>query len=376
MKLSFIGDICLARQVGSKHKETNYQVVSQEVINFMKDSDYTIANLESPICVKADTDGDHLSFKGSKALLNQFVFIDYFSLSNNHINDCDTLGMFETINSLEELNIEHNGLYQTEYKPIIIEGKGEKIAIFTCTDMMNIPFLDDNPYKTLYIEDDYLNQLLKEYSDNNYFIILYAHVGTLFSRFLNPPIRNLLHEKIKYGADVIVTAHSHCVGGYELYEGKHIFHSLGDFVMDGGSYRRRESAILNLQIKNNKLQSYDLIPTITNNDLETVFPDIKRKKSILSSWDYVSNKTKKNSSNYEKFYRLQYKKELASHSISTLRFLLRTKGVKGMIKLIMQRREEVLRTGKWFVKDRSKDRRDDDAILKDRKRFSEDELFD
>jgi len=375
MKIAFIGDICLARQIHTKHQKTDYQVVSNEIISFLQDSDYTIANLEAPICKTAETDGDHLSFKGSISLLGQFKFVNYFSLSNNHINDCGTLGMKETIDSLNELNIGHNGLYQKTYKPIKINSENEKIAIITCTDMMNIPFSEDNPLKTLHIDDDYLNQLIKEYKNQNYFVILYAHAGILFSRFVNPPIRKLLHEKIDFGTDLIVTTHAHCIGGKEIYNGKNIFHSLGDFVMDGSSYRRRQSVILNIEIINNELKSYELTPAITNNQLVTVFPSEKQKQKILTSWSTVTQKIEENKNNYNVYFKKHYKFEMLSHTLSTLRFLFNTKGFRGMLRLIMKRYEEVFRMGVWMVKDRSKDRRDDDAIKKDRKKFSENDLY-
>jgi len=375
MKLSFIGDICLARQINSKHQKTDYQVVSNEIISLLQESDYTIANLEAPICKTAETDGDHLSFRGSVSLLSQFKFVNYFSLSNNHINDCGAHGMKETIDSLNELNIGHNGLYKNIYKPVEINSENEKIAIITCTDMMNIPFSEDNPFKTLHIDDDYLNQLINEYKEQNYFVILYAHVGILFSRFVNPPIRELLHEKIDLGVDLIVTAHSHCVGGREVYNGKNIFHSLGDFVMDGGSYRRRQSVILNIDIKNSEMKSCELTPVIINNKLETRLPLKKRKQKILASWSTVTRKIEKNKNNYSAYFKKQYKYEMLSHTLSTLHFLMKTKGIKGMFNLIVKRHEEVLRMVRWIVKDRSKDRRDDDAIRKDRKKFSDNDLY-
>ncbi len=375
MKLSFIGDVCLARQISSKYKATNYNVVSNEVKEIFKERDYVFANLEAPICNKATTDGDHLSFKGSFQLLKQFDFVDFFSLSNNHINDCGRLGMDETIESLDKLSFGHNGLYKNNYEPIIINDKEQKIAVITCTDMINIPFSEENEYKTLRIDDNYLDEIIKEYRKDNYFIILYAHVGILFSRFINPEIRNLIHEKIDYGVDLVVTSHSHCVGGHELYKDKNIFYSLGDFVMDGGSYRRRQSIILNIDIMDNHVKSFDIVPVITNLNLETVLPDIKTRNKIINSWNFVTSKIKMHTLSYDKFFKFQYKKEMILHSISTLSFLYKTKGIKGMLKMIFKRYEEVFRMMKWLSKDRSKDRRDDDAIKKNRRKFSEDELF-
>ena len=375
MKLTFIGDICLARLIFSKFKLSNYQIVENEVISLLSASDHVVANLESPICTEAQTDGDHLSFRGTPEMLAQFKYIDFFSLSNNHINDCGELGMIETIDSLNAFEIGHNGLFEDEYIPIILNEGGQKIAIFTCTDMMNIPFAENCNLKTLHIDDAKLNELISSYKKEGFFIILYAHVGILFSRYVNPVIRTLLHEKIDFGADVLITAHSHCVGGMEFYKGKPIFHSLGDFVMDGGSYRRRQSVILNIEIVKGIFKSYTILPVKTNSELVTILAQGKVEKRILNSWNSVTMKLDRHSIDYPQFFKKQYKRELFQHTLSTFKFLLRTKGLIGMIAMVIKRYEEVFRMGKWIAKDRSKDRRDDEAILKDRKKFSEKELY-
>jgi poly-gamma-glutamate synthesis protein (capsule biosynthesis protein) len=375
MKISVLGDICLARLINSKFKASNYQIVSSQILALLQKSDFVLANLEAPICKEAETDGDHLSFRGSPEVLEQFTFVDCFSLSNNHINDCGSLGMNETIEIIQDYKITHNGLFQKNYSPVILENEGNKIAVFTCTDMMNIPFSADCLWKTLHIDDPHLDELIAKYKKDNYFIMLYAHVGILFSRFVNPPIRNLLHEKIDHGADLIITAHSHCVGGMEYYKGKPIFHSIGDFVMDGGSYRRRQAVILNFEIKNNHFLGYDVIPTIINSNLETVLASKKLSQRILNSWANVSKKLQQHSSNYTSFFKWQYKVEMLQHTASTLRFLFKSKGILGMCRLIVKRYQEVIRMGKWLTANRSNDRRDDEAILPGRKKFLEKELF-
>ena len=63
------------------------------------------------------------------------------------------------------------------------------------------------------------------------------------------------------------------------------------------------------------------------------------------------------------------------HTCSTLSYLMKTRGVGGMLKMVFQRFEEVGRMFKWVAKDRSKDQRDDDAIRADRKKFTDEQLF-
>ena len=86
MKISFIGDIMLARYVGSKYKKKPYQIVSKEVLEKLIDSEFIIANLESPVTTNADSEGHHLAFKAHPDILKEFGFVNCFSLSNNRFS--------------------------------------------------------------------------------------------------------------------------------------------------------------------------------------------------------------------------------------------------------------------------------------------------
>lgn len=373
--LCFIGDIMLGRIIGSKYNKNKYTIVSDELKDIIKDSDFVIANLESPVPTKAETEGDHLQFRGNQDILKDMKWIDMFSLSNNHINDCGTNGMDETIVNLESNGYKWNGLYKEEYEPYIYDPGNDKIAIITITDMMNIPFDEKCQWKTLRVGDDLVFEYITKYHELGYFVILYAHIGMLFTRYPNPVSYKYLHDCIDKGADFIVTCHSHCLGGMETYKGKYIFHSLGDFVMDGNSFRRRRSGILKIKYKNKAITNWEIIPAEINMEYETVSPKQKIQNIMLNSFQDVTNKIAKNSDNYESFYKFQYKKEMIMHTTSTLSFLCKSRGVFGMIKMVGQRFEEVLRMFTWMTKDRSKDQRDDDAIRADRKRFKQDDLF-
>ncbi|WP_321413114.1 CapA family protein [uncultured Desulfobacter sp.] len=376
MEISFIGDVMLSRFVASQFEKTRYQVLDKTIVEKLSESDFVIGNLESPMVESAVSDGDHLSFKGNPALLNQFSFVNCFSLANNHINDCGLLGMNETIKFLDQKQIPWNGLYKDEYEPFLFEKDGFKCALFTCTDMMNHPIPKECPWNVLSIDDDSLDELIARYKDERYYVILYAHVGMLFTRFPNPVIRALLHKKIDAGADLIVTAHSHALGGMEYYKNKPIFHSIGDFVMDGNSYRRRQAAILKIKIGENSLLDWNILPTQIDYNFKTNFPISKIELKMKKSWEFVSEKLKQHTDDYTSFYKVQYKKEMLLHTISTLKFLLDTKGIRGMLLLIYKRFEEVKRMKDWITKDRSHERMDEDAISPDRKRHTQKDLFD
>lgn len=375
MKIAFIGDVMLGRMIGSKYHQHPYQIVSDSLSKDARDADFVIANLESPVVKTAKTEGDHLQFAGNPDTLEELKWIDAFSLSNNHINDCDELGMDETVAILDKKGYKHNGLFQDEYQPLLVEKNGEKIAIVTVTDMMNIPFAEGNKWKTLRVGDAKVQNVIKEWHAKGRFVILYAHIGILFSRYPNPVTVDYLHMCIDNGVDAVVTAHSHCLGCMEIYKGVHIFHSLGDFVMDGNSFRRRRSGILKLEIIDGKVKDWKIIPAEINEEYATVNPSERVGKKMLIEFEKCSNKLASKEGRYTQFFKWQYKKEMVQHTSSTLSYLVHTKGVGGMLKMVFMRFEEVGRMFKWVSKDRSKDRRDDDAIKADRKKFTQEDLF-
>lgn len=368
MKITFIGDIMLGRFVGEKYNSAKYDIVSPKIKKHISHSDYVIANLESPIIERATKREDHhLKFLANPEILEQFKWVNCFSLSNNHINDCGTIGMEQTMAALDRYKINWNGLYKHNYQPFLFENGQTKGAIITCDDLMNYEFADDCPWKTLRVGDDYIPNLIRKYRDLGYFVVLYAHVGMLFTRFPSPEIRAYLHKMADAGADLIISAHSHALGGFEKYKETLIFHSLGDFVMDGNSFRRRQACILDVEIEKNKLLKWDISPTQIDFNLQTVLPNKKTDKKLHKSFNYVSEMLAKHKVDYTKFYKNQYKKEMIAHSVSTLAFLIKTKGFFGMGKMIWVRVSDVLGMINRMLSDRSKMRYDSDLNMENGK---------
>ena len=359
--LSFVGDIMLGRFVAEQYKSKPYQLVAEDVVNELMKSDVRIANLESPISsVESE---DSLKFAADPELLNQFKWVDCFSLSNNHINDFGTQGMTETIEALDNLGITHNGLYTEKYKPYLIDKDGDKIAVIMCADMMNYEFVENCPYKTLRVNrPEEIISCIKEYKTKGFFVILYAHVGMLFTRFPNPVIRDFVHQMVDEGADCVVTAHPHCLGGYEYYKDKLVVYSLGDFLMDGASFRRRKAGVLTLVIDGHKITDWSIIPVYTDDNLTVHLAEGKMKHKMQKSFWQVSEKIKFHSDKYKSFYKIQYKKELLSHSLSTLSFEYHKRGLIGMLKTLFKRFGSVGAMAKRVVTDRSNMSYDADAV--------------
>lgn len=375
MKISVLGDVMLSRLIGEKYEKTKYSIVSEEVKKKLHNSDYVIANLESPI-LNTGGDFDHLVFNAKKELLNEFDFVNFFSLANNHINDCGAKGIIDSKKALDDFDFDYNGVYKNDYKPFVFEKNFQSFAIFTCTDMMNVPI--KHSLKVPNINDEFILKLLKQYKDDGYINIMYAHMGQLFSRYPNPLIRKISREYCDNGADIVLTVHPHVLGGTEEYKGKKIIYSLGDFVMDGSSYRRRRSCIFDFDynFELNAFENFNMIPTYVDKNLVTVFATSKHKKKAIQSWNKITLKLNRLSDNkYISKYQLLYKFEILYHNLSTIQFIIENKGLKEFLRLIINRFDEVKMMFKWILTDRSSLTKDDDAIMEDRKKITTKKLF-
>ena len=360
MKIAFIGDIMLGRLISNKYKHQPYQLVSEEVVSDLKKYDKVVANLESPIISSEIVVDDHMCFSGNPEFLSQFNWVNLFSTANNHINDFGNQGIKETLEGLEKGGIKHNGIYTQQYEPYVIEE--DKIVIVTLTDLMNHEIPEDSEYNLLRMDKPEVIEIINEWKQKGFFVIVFAHVGMLFTRYPNPITYNYLHQYVDAGAKLIVTSHSHCLGGIEYYKDVPIIHSLGDFLMDGASFRRRKASYLTVEIDNGAIKQLEVTPVITTDELFTDYPDEKTKQKMLKSFYKVGETIEKHRDNYERFYKRQYNKEILQHSKSTLYLLYKTKGIYGLIKTILVRMEDVKRIMKWSVTDRSKVQSDKDAL--------------
>lgn len=78
MRISFIGDIMLGRFVSEKYLKEPYQLINSSLLNKFKESNYVIANLESPITEQISTNS--IAFADSKLLLGQLKWISCLSI--------------------------------------------------------------------------------------------------------------------------------------------------------------------------------------------------------------------------------------------------------------------------------------------------------
>ena len=164
------------------------------------------------------------------------------SLANNHAFDYGIEGMQDTVSYLKDAGITPIGAGNTEdeaHQAVVQDINGRKITILNYMDADNfaeysyevMPYANgSNPGYSAYDYDDASKQI-SENNDSD-LIIAYLHFGNEYSNSPNENQIRISHELIDYGADVVIGSHPHVTQGIDMYNGKPIFYSLGNFIFD------------------------------------------------------------------------------------------------------------------------------------------------
>lgn len=220
--------------------------------------DFWIGNFE---CVCAST------FNSNKTGLyrKQFVIppeklahlkhLDLYGVANNHVMQHGHIAYREMLEYLARNRINYVG--SKECKHIIIEHQKKKVGVLAFSmrpeNFGCVPLYWSMP-ECVEVEDEIAKLSECEFK------ILYVHWGNEFINYPYEDQKQLAHFFIDKGIDLVIGMHPHVLQGYEVYKGKHIFYSLGNFVFNMAWKPTKYAVVVNV-------------------DLQEDFPRI--------SWDYV-----------------------------------------------------------------------------------------
>jgi poly-gamma-glutamate synthesis protein (capsule biosynthesis protein) len=189
--------------------------------------DLVTANLEGPV-VSAPRRTDlfpqfALDPEVAPSLLRQYGF-NLVNLANNHTWDHGAKGWESTLQTLHDAGIATVGhpknhfdadLYETEYH-------GIKVGFIGITDVL----------KPFPVDWEEAKKKVLELKSRNHFVVLMIHWGKEFETTSSVRQRDKAHGMIDAGVDLIIGHHPHVVQESEVYNGKYIYYSLGNFVFD------------------------------------------------------------------------------------------------------------------------------------------------
>ena len=230
MKILVTGDL-----VVSKNYDTT-KLVDREIISLFRSSDYTIVNLEAPITTsqsKINKTGPHLKsdISATKEVLLGLK-VDLVTLANNHILDYSEQGVRETLDFCRENNISAVGAGKNKSdaaKTLYVDTPRGKIGIVNIAEneWSSATELTGGANGMNLIDDVYTIQETKNKCD---FVFVIVHGGHEYYNLPSPRMQKQYRFYADNGADLVIGHHTHCISGKEVYNGKEIYYSLGNFL--------------------------------------------------------------------------------------------------------------------------------------------------
>lgn len=184
------------------------------------------------------------------------------ALANNHAFDYGITGMQDTVKYLNDAGITPIGAGNTEddaHQAVVQEINGRKITVLNYMDSNNfaeysydvMPYANGtNPGYSAYDSEDAKTQIAE--NNDSDLIVAYLHFGNEYSTSPNDDQVKIAHELIDYGADVVIGSHPHVPQGIEMYNGKPIFYSLGNFIFDQSNEATHVAYFVQIDLINDK----------------------------------------------------------------------------------------------------------------------------
>lgn len=247
-KLTSIGDVIMGRTVAKKMKQYGFLSPWSRVADRIADADITFADLEAPF-----SDRVAPSYEGMNFIVPTAAFvglekagIDIVALANNHSTNYGE-AFSDTLALLVQKGVKYVGggkdLAEAE-KPQIIEKNGQKWAFLDYNSIIGaINATEDSPgvarfrikpWSDTDNEED-IKKIEKAVGDAKKLsdvVVVELHWGVEYTTDPIESQKNVAHRAIDAGADLIVGTHPHAVQGSEIYKGKYITYSLGNFIFD------------------------------------------------------------------------------------------------------------------------------------------------
>ena len=226
LKIVLVGDMMLDRNVRNVIDRISFDKYFSGIKDTIQSADIAVANLEGPFTtnpsITASLVNKDLQFTFNPALAPALADLgfDVLGLANNHTFNFGQKGLESTRRYIGTSGMLYYGdpFNKNEISTVIVKN-GIKVGFvgfheFYYTNFDNVLFE--------------IARLRKEVD----VLIVSPHWGIEYRKNPTENMVNWAHQFIDNGADAVIGAHPHIIGTSEVYKGKKIYYSLGNFAFD------------------------------------------------------------------------------------------------------------------------------------------------
>lgn len=195
----------------------------QNVKSIFEADDLTIVNMEGTLTEETTRQDKTYAFKGP-AEYTQILTdgdVEAANLANNHSHDYGDKSYTDTIAALDAAGITNFGYDRTA----VMDVNGVKVGLVGTYELA----------EGMGCEEEMISNIKAVEDQGAQIVIVSFHWGIERENYPTENQVNLAHSAIDNGADLVLGHHPHVLEGIEVYNGKNIVYSLGNFCFGGNS---------------------------------------------------------------------------------------------------------------------------------------------
>lgn len=237
----------------------------QKIASVLRKADIAFANLETPLSDQGRYSGQ---FRTPTSFVEglKWAGIDVLSTANNHALDAEGIGLVDTKNALQRANIGAVGSGRNladARLPFIVEKEGLRFAFLSYSQFVDVGSsgfaLSDRsgvvPLDPFLIKED-----IQRIRDQVNYVVISLHWGVANKQDIHPAARKFAQTIIDAGADIILGHHPHVPRGIEVYKGKAIIYSLGNFIFGHNHKYWMDNYLARITLSFNRIEKIEILP--------------------------------------------------------------------------------------------------------------------
>ncbi len=272
LTIAAVGDIMLGGRTGPYLEQHGPDYPFRDVLPVLRPADVIAGNLESPISTRGRAvENKKFTLRAGPLAVEALkkAGIRVVTLANNHSMDFGPQALQDTLKTLAENNILFTGAgmdLDDARAPAFLKVKGKTLAFLSYSLTFPLEFFASGrrpgtaPGYADFVRADI--QKVRPVAD---LVVVSFHWGAELMIAAKDYQIELGHQAIDEGADLVLGHHPHVLQEIEVYKGRLIAYSLGNFVFGSQSNRTNTSMILLCTFKGKSLVKVEAIPLDVNN---------------------------------------------------------------------------------------------------------------
>ncbi len=270
--IAAVGDIMLGNRTGPYLEKEGPDYPFRSVRSVLDRADLVAGNLESPLSARGiAVENKKFTLRAAPSAVKALASggIRVVSLANNHMMDFGPLALQDTLDILTENQVLFTGAgmdLDDAREPAIVKVKGKTLAFLSYSLTFPLEFFASAGRPgTSPGYDEFVRSDIEKVRPHADLVIVSFHWGAELMTSAKDYQVELGRKAIDWGADLVLGHHPHVLQDLELYKGRLIVYSLGNFVFGSESNRTNTSIILLLTFRGNTLTTAEAVPIDVNN---------------------------------------------------------------------------------------------------------------